>query len=206
MDDCLMGLSLAELAQVLADAGEPAFRAKQVYGWLQKGEDFAGMRNLPAALREKLAGTHRALGATILKTLRSEKDGTEKYLFSLHDGNLVEGVLMRYHYGNTLCISSQVGCRMGCAFCASTLEGRVRDLTAGEMMGQVLAVNRLHAEKDRRGVTNIVMMGSGEPLDNYENVIRFLRLVSAPEGIGVSLRNVSVSTCGLVPRIYDLAR
>ncbi len=206
MDDCLMGLSLAELAQVLADAGEPAFRAKQVYGWLQKGEDFAGMRNLPAALREKLAGTHRALGATILKTLRSEKDGTEKYLFSLHDGNLVEGVLMRYHYGNTLCISSQVGCRMGCAFCASTLEGRVRDLTAGEMMGQVLAVNRLHAEKDKRGVTNIVMMGSGEPLDNYENVIRFLRLVSAPEGIGVSLRNVSVSTCGLVPRIYDLAR
>ena len=206
MDDCLMGLSLAELAQVLADAGEPAFRAKQVYGWLQKGEDFAGMRNLPAALREKLAGTHRALGATILKTLRSEKDGTEKYLFSLHDGNLVEGVLMRYHYGNTLCISSQVGCRMGCAFCASTLEGRVRDLTAGEMMGQVLAVNRLHAEKDKSGVTNIVMMGSGEPLDNYENVIRFLRLVSAPEGIGVSLRNVSVSTCGLVPRIYDLAR
>lgn len=206
MDDCLMGLSLAELAQVLADAGEPAFRAKQVYSWLQKGEDFAGMRNLPAALREKLAGTHRALGATILKTLRSEKDGTEKYLFSLHDGNLVEGVLMRYHYGNTLCISSQVGCRMGCAFCASTLEGRVRDLTAGEMMGQVLAVNRLHAEKDKRGVTNIVMMGSGEPLDNYENVIRFLRLVSAPEGIGVSLRNVSVSTCGLVPRIYDLAR
>ena len=206
MDDCLMGLSLAELAQVLADAGEPAFRAKQVYGWLQKGEDFAGMRNLPAALREKLAGTHRALGATILKTLRSEKDGTEKYLFSLHDGNLVEGVLMRYHYGNTLCISSQVGCRMGCAFCASTLEGRVRDLTAGEMMGQVLAVNRLHAEKDKRGVTNIVMMGSGEPLDNYENVIRFLRLVSTPEGIGVSLRNVSVSTCGLVPRIYDLAR
>ena len=206
MEDCLCGLYLAELTEWMRTLGEPAFRAKQVYGWLMKGADYEEMRNLPAALRDKLASARPALGVRIIKTLRSQKDGTEKYLFSLSDGNVVEGVLMRYHYGNTLCISSQVGCRMGCAFCASTLEGRVRDLTAGEMLGQVLAVNRLHAEKDKRGVTNIVMMGSGEPLDNYENTLRFLRLVSAPEGIGISLRNVSVSTCGIVPRILDLAK
>ena len=164
------------------------------------------MRNLPAALREKLMQSDTAIGVSIIKTLVSQKDGTEKYLFSLRDGNVVEGVLMRYNYGNTLCISSQVGCRMGCRFCASTLEGRVRDMTAGEMLGEVVAVNRLHAQGDKRGVTNIVMMGSGEPLDNYDNVVRFLRLVSAPEGINISLRNVSVSTCGLADRMDDLAR
>ena len=206
MEDCLLGYTLSELTALLSGMGEKPFRAKQVYSWLQKGADFDEMRNLPVALREKLKKNCRAVGVEIIKTLRSEKDGTEKYLFSLWDGNVVEGVLMRYNYGNTLCISSQVGCRMGCAFCASTLEGRVRDMTAGEMMGEVIAVNRLHAQGDQRGVTNIVMMGSGEPLDNYDNVLRFLHLVSDPEGICISLRNVSVSTCGLCDRIDELAR
>ena len=205
MKDCLLGYSQQELIEYFAQLGEKPFRAKQVYGWLQKGADFPEMRNLPASLQQKLSQTETAIGVKIIKTLRSEKDGTEKYLFSLADGNIVEGVLMRYHYGNTLCISSQVGCRMGCAFCASTLEGRVRDMTAGEMMGEVIAVNRLHQQGDQRGVTNIVMMGSGEPMDNYDNVLRFLHLVSAPEGICISLRNVSVSTCGLCDRIDRLA-
>ena len=205
MEDCLLGYTLEELTAYLQTLGEKPFRAKQLYGWLHKGADFDEMRNLPAALREKLKQSDTAIGVSIIKTLVSQKDGTEKYLFSLRDGNVVEGVLMRYNYGNTLCISSQVGCRMGCKFCASTLEGRVRDMTAGEMLGEVVAVNRLHAQGDKRGVTNIVMMGSGEPLDNYDNVVRFLRLVSAPEGINISLRNVSVSTCGLANRMDDLA-
>lgn len=205
MEDCLLGYTLEELTAYLQTLGEKPFRAKQLYGWLHKGAEFDQMRNLPAALREKLKQSDTAIGVSIIKTLVSQKDGTEKYLFSLRDGNVVEGVLMRYNYGNTLCISSQVGCRMGCRFCASTLEGRVRDMTAGEMLGEVVAVNRLHAQGDKRGVTNIVMMGSGEPLDNYDNVVRFLRLVSAPEGINISLRNVSVSTCGLADRMDDLA-
>ena len=206
MEDCLLGYTLEELTAYLQTLGEKPFRAKQLYGWLHKGADFDEMRNLPAALREKLKQSDTAIGVSIIKTLVSQKDGTEKYLFSLRDGNVVEGVLMRYNYGNTLCISSQVGCRMGCKFCASTLEGRVRDMTAGEMLSEVVAVNRLHAQGDKRGVTNIVMMGSGEPLDNYDNVVRFLRLVSAPEGINISLRNVSVSTCGLADRMDDLSR
>ena len=206
MEDCLLGYTLEELTAYLQTLGEKPFRAKQLYGWLHKGADFDEMRNLPAALREKLKQSDTAIGVSIIKTLVSQKDGTEKYLFSLRDGNVVEGVLMRYNYGNTLCISSQVGCRMGCKFCASTLEGRVRDMTAGEMLSEVVAVNRLHVQGDKRGVTNIVMMGSGEPLDNYDNVVRFLRLVSAPEGINISLRNVSVSTCGLADRMDDLAR
>ena len=206
MEDCLLGYTLEELTAYLQTLGEKPFRAKQLYGWLHKGADFDEMRNLPAALREKLKQSDTAIGVSIIKTLVSQKDGTEKYLFSLRDGNVVEGVLMRYNYGNTLCISSQVGCRMGCKFCASTLEGRVRDMTAGEMLSEVVAVNRLHAQGDKRGVTNIVMMGSGEPLDNYDNVVRFLRLVSAPEGINISLRNVSWSTCGRADRMDDLAR
>ena len=206
MEDCLLGYTLEELSAYLQTLGEKPFRAKQLYGWLHKGAEFDEMRNLPAVLRERLKQSETAIGVSIIKTLVSQKDGTEKYLFSLHDGNVVEGVLMRYNYGNTLCISSQVGCRMGCSFCASTLEGRVRDMTAGEMLGEVVAVNRLHAQGDKRGVTNIVMMGSGEPLDNYDNVVRFLRLVSAPEGINISLRNVSVSTCGLADRMDDLAK
>ena len=143
----------------------------------------------------------------IREVYRSKLDGTEKFLYELCDGNLVEGVVMRYHYGDTLCVSTQVGCRMGCAFCASTLEGRVRDLSAGESLGQVVAVNRhIQAQDAARRVHNIVLMGSGEPFDNYQNVVRFLRLVNRPEGLNISLRNISLSTCGLLRQMYDFAK
>ena len=142
----------------------------------------------------------------ILESYKSKLDETEKFLYALPDGNLIEGVVMRYHHGDTLCVSTQVGCRMGCAFCASTLDGRVRNLTPGELLGQVAAVNRhIRAEDASRRVHNIVLMGSGEPLDNYDNVVKFLRLVNDPEGLNISLRNVSLSTCGLVPRMSDFA-
>lgn len=205
MKPLLTDLSLFELSELVRELGEPGFRAKQVYGFLQRGESFAGMKNIGKQLREKLEKSYEAQGVSIYQTHISPLDGTEKYLFALRDGNLIEGVWMRYHYGNTLCISTQVGCRMGCAFCASTLEGCVRNLTAGEMLSQVLVVDALHREGDRRGVTNVVLMGSGEPLDNYDNVLKFLRLLNAPEGICISHRNVSLSTCGLVDRIDSLA-
>lgn len=201
MKDCLLGYSQQELIEYFAQLGEKPFRAKQVYGWLQKGADFPEMRNLPASLQRKLSQTETAIGVKIIKTLRSEKDGTEKYLFSLADGNVVEGVLMRYHYGNTLCISSQVGCRMGCAFCASTVAGKVRDLTAGEMLDQVLFTQL----DSGREISNIVLMGIGEPLDNRENVLRFLRLVNHPDGLNIGMRHISLSTCGVVPGIDALA-
>ena len=205
MKPLLTDYTLAELEDLFGQLGEPAFRARQVYGFLQKGLGFEGMANIGKALREKLEANAAAQGASICKTLVSPLDGTEKYLFALRDGNIVEGVFMRYHYGNTLCISTQVGCRMGCAFCASTLEGCVRDLSPGEMLSEVLTVDALHRQGDKRGVTNVVLMGSGEPLDNYANVLKFLRLLSAPEGICISLRNVSLSTCGLVDGIDRLA-
>lgn len=190
---------------MLKELGEPAFRAKQVYGWLQKGADYAAMRNLPAALTQKLQEKMPAQGVKVEKIFTSALDGTKKLLYLLQDGNLIEGVLMKYSYGNTLCVSTQVGCKMGCKFCASTLEGCVRSLTAGEILSQVLAVNALEKDGDKRGVTNVVLMGSGEPLDNYENVLKFLHLLSAPEGICISLRNVSLSTCGLVEQMDRLA-
>ena len=159
------------------------------------------MTDLPRALRERLAAL--PFGAVEIADRRvSARDGTVKYLFALEDGNLIEGVLMRYKYGNTACISTQVGCRMGCAFCASTLEGCVRSLHAGEMLGQIAAIERDEgASPGRRAVTNVVLMGSGEPLDNLDNVLRFLRLVTAQEGMRISPRNISVSTCGLVPQM-----
>lgn len=180
------------------------FVGKQLFGWLTKGVDFDQMTDISKTLRERLKVDCVAKSAQIVKTLVSQKDGTMKFLFRLWDGNVVEGVLMNYKYGNTLCVSSQVGCRMGCKFCASTLGGLVRNLSAGEILGEVLAVNALGQEKGRF-VTNIVMMGSGEPLDNFDNVTKFLRLVSAPEGINVSLRNISLSTCGIVPKMRELA-
>ena len=195
-----------QLADFFKNMGQPAFRAKQVFTWLHRGvRSFDEMTDLSKPLRAQLAETCFITAPTVARKQTSKLDGTVKYLWELADGNCIESVLMRYHHGNTVCISSQVGCRMGCAFCASTLEGRVRDMTAGEMMGEVIAVNRLHQQGDQRGVTNIVMMGSGEPMDNYDNVLRFLHLVSAPEGICISLRNVSVSTCGLCDRIDRLA-
>ena len=160
--------------------------------------------NISSTLREKLLSEYEDEPVRILKILTSS-DGTEKYLFSLADGNIIEGVLMKYKYGNTQCVSTQVGCRMGCKFCASTLGGLVRNLTAGEILSQVLVVNALHSKDGKRGVTNIVLMGSGEPLDNFENTVTFLKNVSAEGGIGISPRNISLSTCGIVPNIYALA-
>lgn len=206
MTENLKSMTLPELTERLKALGQPAFRAKQVFTWLHRGvRDYGEMTNLPQSLRQTLAEAYPICPPRVVRRQESARDGTVKYLWMLSDGNCVETVLMRYHYGNTVCISTEVGCRMGCAFCASTLEGRVRDMTAGEMMGEVIAVNRLHQQGDQRGVTNIVMMGSGEPMDNYDNVLRFLHLVSAPEGICISLRNVSVSTCGLCDRIDRLA-
>jgi 23S rRNA (adenine2503-C2)-methyltransferase len=193
-----------EVLKLMEELGEPKFRAKQVHGWLAKGVRPEGMSNIPAALRNKLSMLPFG-GAEIIETKCSKKDDTLKFLYELDDGNIVEGVLMSYSYGNTLCISSQVGCRMGCAFCASTLNGKVRDLTAGEMLSEVTAVERMiPAEGERkRTVTNIVMMGCGEPLDNYDNTIAFLKRATAADGLGISPRNISVSTCGLVPKIYS---
>ncbi|MBR4636805.1 MAG: 23S rRNA (adenine(2503)-C(2))-methyltransferase RlmN [Clostridia bacterium] len=201
----LASITKEELTELLAKHGQPAFRAKQVMEWLARGVRPLDMSNLPKALREKLSELPFG-GAEIIDVRHSQKDDTAKMLYELEDGNIVEGVLMRYSYGNTLCISTQAGCRMGCAFCASTLNGRVRDLTAGEMLSEVTAVERAFPADDgkKRTVTNIVMMGCGEPLDNYENTVRFLRRATAADGLAISPRNISLSTCGLVPKIYQL--
>ena len=193
-----------EVKALLAQMGEPGFRAKQVHSWLARGARPAEMTNIPLSLREKLEELPFG-GAEIIDERRSKKDDTVKFLYKLDDGNIVEGVLMSYSYGNTLCISSQVGCRMGCAFCASTLNGKVRDLTAAEMLSEVTSVERRipKAADKKRTVTNIVMMGCGEPLDNYDNTIQFLKRATAADGLGISPRNISVSTCGIVPRIYS---
>jgi 23S rRNA (adenine2503-C2)-methyltransferase len=203
----LTGMTCAELTAWMREEGEPAFRGKQVFQWIHQGRDFDEMTNLPRTLRERLAESCVAQPVRILLERTSRLDGTVKFLFGLGDGNCVEGVLMRYHHGDTLCISTQVGCRMGCAFCASTLEGCARNLTAGEMLGEILCANRYlaeHGEPDTR-VHNVVLMGSGEPLDNYDQVMKFLRLLREPDGLRISLRNVSLSTCGLVPEMYRLA-
>ena len=199
----LTGLFPAELCDWCREQGMPGFRAKQIFQWVHQGADFDGMTNLPLPLRQKLADIAVAQPVRVLDMRRSKLDDTVKFLFGLEDGNCVEGVLMHYHHGYTLCVSTQVGCRMGCAFCASTLEGCVRDLTAGEMLGQILCANRFLDGKDR--VHNVVLMGSGEPLDNYDHVTRFLRLLREPEGVHIGLRNVSLSTCGLVPKMMRFA-
>ncbi len=202
----LMDHTPEELLELIKSLGQPAFRSKQVNEWLMRGTRPGEMSNLPRDLREELAKIPFG-GAVIHAKYASALDGTVKYLFALEDGNLVEGVLMRYHHGNTLCLSTQVGCRMNCAFCASTLEGRVRDLTAGEMLSQVTAIERDEPKtQSGRAVTNIVLMGSGEPLDNYDNVVAFLNRAVSPEGLGISARNISLSTCGLVPNMRRLMK
>ena len=203
----LLGLTNDELlAFVLNDLHESKFRARQIREWLNRGASIDEMTNLSAALRANLSEIAVANPVRILESYKSKIDETEKFLYALTDGNLIEGVVMRYHHGDTLCVSTQVGCRMGCAFCASTLEGRVRNLTPGEILGQVAAANRhIRGEDPERRVHNIVLMGSGEPLDNYDHVIKFLRLVNDPEGYNISLRNVSLSTCGLVPQMIAFA-
>ncbi len=200
----LQDLSYPEIKELVLSLGEKGFRADQIYDGLTKGKRISAIPALPASLKDKLLEEYEDCPVEIVKTLTSA-DGTEKYLFKLSDGNIIEGVLMKYKYGNTQCVSTQVGCRMGCKFCASTLGGRVRDLTSGEILSQVLVVNALHASGKERGVTNIVLMGSGEPLDNYDSVVKFLKTVSSERSLNVSPRNISLSTCGLVDKMYDLA-
>lgn len=199
----LLSMSQAEMGELLASWGQPAFRKKQLFSWLHQGTPFEQMLNLPNALRVRLRAEASENTVSVLETIESKIDGTVKLLYRLPDGNVIEGVLMRYKHGNTLCLSTQVGCKMGCAFCASTLDGCVRNLSAGEMLGQVVCANRVLGEEVR--VHNIVLMGSGEPLDNYENTTRFLRLLREPDGVNIGLRNVSLSTCGLVPQMYAFA-
>ncbi len=199
----MLGFLPEELAALFKEQGQPAFRAEQVFAWLHRGADYGEMTNLPKSLRDWLVKNTVAQPVSILQTHVSRLDGTVKFLFGLTDGNCVEGVLMSYHHGHTLCISTQVGCRMGCAFCASTIGGCVRSLGAAEMLGQVQCANR-HLNGEGR-VHNIVLMGSGEPLDNYDSVMRFFRLVNHEKGLNISLRSVSLSTCGLADKIRELA-
>lgn len=199
----LMSMHPEELKAWVKDQGLPAFRGGQLFTWLHKGATFDEMSNLPKDLREKLKTLAVDQPVEILTHRQSRLDDTVKFLFGLRDGNCVEGVLMKYHHGRTLCISTQVGCRMGCAFCASTLDGCVRSLTPGEMLGEITAANRFLGGEER--VHNVVLMGSGEPLDNYANVMKFLRLLREKDGLCISLRSVSLSTCGLVPQMYALA-
>lgn len=195
-------MTQAEMGELMKQLGEPAFRAGQVFSWLHRGAaSFEEMTNLPKSLREKLAGACAFTIPTVERKQVSQIDGTIKYLWRLSDGNCVETVLMRYHHGNTVCISSQVGCLMGCVFCASTIGGKVRNLTPAEMLDQVL-FTQLDSGAE---ISNIVLMGIGEPLDNLDTVLRFLELVNSPDGLNIGMRHISLSTCGLVDQIDKLA-
>ena len=197
----LKNLTQPELAAILKDLGQPAFRAKQVFSWLHKGvRSYEEMTNLPKNLRDILAQNYPINAPKVVRKQESRKDGTIKYLWQLSDGNCVETVLMRYHYGNTVCISTEVGCAMGCAFCASTIGGLVRRLEPFEMLDEVLFTQI----DSGLPVSHIVLMGIGEPLDNFDNVMRFLELVNSPEGMNISMRHISLSTCGLIPKIDAL--
>ena len=198
----IKSMSREALSAFLKELGQPAFRAKQIFSWLHKGAvSFDKMTNLPAALRQELANRCVITHPEVERKQVSRLDGTVKYLWRLGDGNCIETVLMRYQHGNTVCISSQVGCRMGCAFCASTLGGKVRDLTPSEMLDQVL-FTQLDSGAE---ISNIVLMGIGEPLDNFENVLTFLHLVNDPDGMNIGMRHISLSTCGLTEKIDKLA-
>jgi 23S rRNA (adenine2503-C2)-methyltransferase len=198
----IKSLTMEEITDLLHGWGEPAFRGRQVFTWLHRGvTSFDDMSNLSKPLRKKLAEACYITAPTVARRQESALDGTIKYLWRLGDGNCIETVLMQYHHGNTVCISSQVGCRMGCAFCASTIAGKVRDLTPSEMLDQVL-FTQLDSGRD---ISNIVLMGIGEPMDNRENVLRFLELVNHPEGMNIGMRHISLSTCGVVPGIDALA-
>ncbi|MDD5938340.1 MAG: 23S rRNA (adenine(2503)-C(2))-methyltransferase RlmN [Clostridiales bacterium] len=198
----LKSMTEAEITGLMRELGEPVFRGKQVFQWLHRGvRSFEEMTNLPKSLREKLAGSCFITAPEVERKQISQLDGTIKYLWRLGDGNCVETVLMRYRHGNTVCISSQVGCRMGCQFCASTIGGKVRDLTPAEMLDQVL-FTQLDSGTE---ISNIVLMGIGEPLDNFDTVLRFLELVNSPDGLNIGMRHISLSTCGLIEQIDKLA-
>lgn len=200
----LRSMTLEELGQVVVEAGEKAFRAKQVFEWLHKKRvsSIDEMTNISKKLREHLKENYTLDTLNVAKELISSIDGTRKYLFELSDGNIIESVWMKYKHGNSVCISSQVGCRMGCKFCASTLDGLERNLRPSEMLEQIYRIVEMTNER----VDSIVIMGSGEPMDNYDNVVRFLHLITDKNGMGLSRRGVTLSTCGIVPRIYDLAK
>jgi len=202
MKQDIKSMNQVEIARILKDLGEPSFRAKQVFTWLHKGvTEFDQMTNLSKTLRQKLDEAYYITAPKIVRKQQSQKDGTIKYLWQLRDGNCVETVLMRYHHGNSVCISSEVGCAMGCAFCASTKGGLVRRLTPSEMVDQVLFAS-LDSGLE---ISNIVLMGIGEPLDNYDTVLRFLELINSPDGMNIGMRHISLSTCGLVDKINRLA-
>ena len=203
MTDHIKSMTLTEMSGLFKELGQPAFRAKQVYTWLHKGvRSYEEMTNLPKPLRQVLEEKYPILPPQVVRKQESQRDGTIKYLWQLSDGNCVETVLMRYHYGNTVCISTQVGCRMGCAFCASTIGGLVRRLEPYEMLDEVLFTQ----VDSGLPISHIVLMGIGEPLDNYDNVMRFLQLVNSQDGMNISMRHISLSTCGLVPMIDKLAQ
>lgn len=198
----ILSMSFEELTAAVKELGEPAFRAKQIYSWLHVScvTSFDDMTNISKALRQKLNDNFVIFTVSIEKKLISEYDYTQKYLYKLHDGEFIESVLMKYKYGYTICVSTQVGCRMGCKFCASTLDGVVRNLTASEILSQVYEAQRDNDIK----ISHVVLMGMGEPLDNYDNVMRFLSLITDENGQNMSMRHISLSTCGVVPKIYDL--
>jgi len=202
----LLNYNGEQLKEFFLSISEKSFRAGQVLKALHMGLEFSEMTELSKQLREKLENDYIAQPVKIIKSLKSV-DGTEKFLFALYDGNVIEGVLMKYKYGYTICVSTQVGCRMGCAFCASGLNGLIRNLEPAEILGEIIAVNRYLGGGlgDKRKIINVVLMGSGEPLDNYDNTVSFLRLVSMPSGINISQRNISLSTSGIVPKMFELA-
>lgn len=204
MKQDIKSLTLQELTTQIVDLGLPKFRAGQIYSWLHKqcAESFDEMTNLSKDLRNTLDEVYEIKNCQIERKYESKIDDTKKYLFRLNDGEFIESVLMKYKYGYTVCVSSQVGCNMKCSFCASTIDGCVRDLAPSEILSQVYAITR---DNDIR-VSHIVLMGMGEPLDNYDNVIRFLDLISNEDGLNISARHISISTCGIVPRIYDLIK
>ena len=205
MKAIIQDLDYQQITALAAEAGQPAFRAKQLFEGLTQGKDISQISTLPAAFKAELLNRFEDSAIKILKVFTGA-DGTKKFLFELADGNIIEGVLMSYKYGNTQCVSTQAGCRMGCKFCASTLGGLIRNLTSGEILSQILKVNALcGGTKEKRAVTNVVLMGSGEPFDNYANVVAFLKRLTSDDGLNISPRNISLSTCGLVDKMYDFA-
>lgn len=199
----IKSMTLDELKDACQQMGEKPFRAKQLYDWMHHrlAGSYDEMTNLSLAFREKLKEQYPLTCLEKVQVQESKIDGTRKYLFRLSDGNVIESVWMKYHHGNSVCISSQVGCRMGCRFCASTLAGLERNMTASEMLGQIYAIQKESGER----VSNVVIMGTGEPLDNYDSAVRFMRMISDENGLNISQRNITISTCGLVPQIYRLA-
>ena len=199
----IKSLSYSQLEEYIVSLGGKKFRAAQLYQWLHQKlvTDYDECTNIPADLRAILKEKTILTALKPIRVQTSQIDGTSKYLFELYDGNLIESVLMKYHHGNSVCISSQVGCKMGCRFCASTLDGCVRSLNPSEMLDQIYRIQSISGER----VSNVVIMGSGEPMDNYDNVIKFIHLLNSEKGLNISQRNITVSTCGLVPKIYELA-